>query len=140
MATDILVLGLVEFTDFAVPEKMPFGGKLAAQVHKLPGGQRVIDTLGPDDMDISWSGKFFGDDTVDMVLTLDGMRRSGLVYGLSYTGVAFPVVITEFVAEWERYPQYAHYRITCTIASVGGDIPAGVDAQMQADITSAKAA
>jgi len=60
ITTDILILGPVAFDNFSPPERMPFGGKQAMAVHKYIGGSRVLDTTGPDDADIHWSGFFLG--------------------------------------------------------------------------------
>ena len=59
---DTLTLGGISFDGFSTPSHMGAGGKQAMVIHKLPGGSRVIDTLGPDDENISWSGEFFGND------------------------------------------------------------------------------
>lgn len=45
MANDVLVLGNLTFDEWSTPERIGFGGKQALQVHKLPGGSRVVDTL-----------------------------------------------------------------------------------------------
>ena len=55
---DVLTVAGIPFTDFAPPDAMPGGGDQAMVGHKLPGGQRVIDILGPDEADVTWSGKF----------------------------------------------------------------------------------
>ena len=47
MPLDVLLLGPIAFADFATPDCAPFGGRQQMAVHKLIGGQRVIDTLGP---------------------------------------------------------------------------------------------
>ena len=77
MALDVMILGPFVFTDFAVPDRLPFGGKQHMTVHKMPGGSRVIDCMGPDDDDRSWSGILWGDDALAEALTLDAMRRAG---------------------------------------------------------------
>jgi hypothetical protein len=58
MSDIVLVLGPVAFSDFEDPERIRFGGAQRLAVHKLPGGARVIDALGPDDTEIGWSGIF----------------------------------------------------------------------------------
>ena len=45
MANDLLTLGGLAFDDWSTPEKMMFGGKHAAVVHKLPGGARVVELV-----------------------------------------------------------------------------------------------
>jgi hypothetical protein len=44
----VLTLGGIVFDDFSTPSAMGAGGKQAMVIHKLPGGSRVIDTLGLD--------------------------------------------------------------------------------------------
>jgi hypothetical protein len=51
MPTDILILAGVEFDSYSTPQRMMGGGNQAMVVHKLPGGDRTIDTLGPDEAD-----------------------------------------------------------------------------------------
>jgi hypothetical protein len=58
LATDVLVLGSLAFDDWSTPSKMGYGGRQMTAVHKLPGGARVVDTLGPDEKDIQWTGTF----------------------------------------------------------------------------------
>ena len=127
MALDTLVLGGMVFTDFAVPEHMPFGGEQAMVVHKLPGGQRVIDTLGPDDMNITWNGRFWGNGALGQAMALDAMRRAGTPLPLVYAGHAYIVVIDSFSAEIERVPMNVLYHISCTVAtnSMGGGAGGG---------------
>ncbi|MCC3246670.1 hypothetical protein LG047_15320 [Methylocystis sp. WRRC1] len=119
MARDILTLGGIVFDDFSTPERMPFGGEQTMVVHKLPGGSRVIDTMGPDDADIHWSGRLFGDNAYETALALDAMRRSGVTLPLTFAGQAFTVVISEFSANIERLPVSVAYDITCVISPAG---------------------
>lgn len=136
MARDVLMLGGIVFDDFSTPAHMPFGGEQAMIVHKLPGGSRVIDTLGPDDMDIHWTGRFFGDSAYETAIALDAMRRSGVTLPLAYAGQAFTVIISDFRADIERLPVDVLYSITCVVdtpgafggfSSVGGAMLASAD-------------
>lgn len=117
MATDILILGGFVFEDFSVPAEMPAGGDQAMVVHKLPGGSRVIDTLGPDEAPIIWRGQMFGDDAYFEALTLDGMRAAGQKIPLIYGGRTRQVVINSFTYKIHRYPNWVSYDISCTVAS-----------------------
>lgn len=118
MAIDTLILGPVVFTDFSPPSLMPFGGQQAMVVHKLPGGSRVIDTLGPDDMDIRWHGRLWGDDAYSMALTLNALRRAGLPLPLIFGGQFYMVLISEFTCEIERLPLDCLYEITCVVTNI----------------------
>lgn len=95
--TDVLTLGGIQFDHFSTPTEMMGGGRQAMVVHKLPGGNRVIDTLGPDEANIVWKGFFFSDDAYDKILTLDGMRASGAVYSLVWGGQFRSVIIEQFI-------------------------------------------
>lgn len=137
MPLDTLTLGGITFDGFSTPSKIPLGGAQAMVVHKLPGGSRVIDTLGPDDMDISWSGRLWGDNAMGIANQLDAMRRSGAQTSLTYAGHAFTVVVSHFEANVERYPMDVLYSIRCTIAqSMGGGALSGA-ALAAADLAAA---
>src|SRR5690242_17085448 len=82
MSDIVLVLGPVAFSDFEVPERIRFGGAQRLTVHKLPGGARVIDALGPDDTELGWSGIFAGPDATERALLLDQLRVRGAVLPL----------------------------------------------------------
>ena len=104
MADDALILGGVTFDQFSTPPKMTAGGTQAMVVHKLPGGRRTIDTLGPDEADISWQGFFFGNDAYQNALTLDAMRAAGQVQQLTWAGQFRSVVINRFEYDIRRLP------------------------------------
>ena len=139
--SDPIILGGVSFTDFAAPEKMPFGGRQAMAIHKLPGGQRVIDTLGPDDEDISWSGRFWGADALSRAQALDEMRASGQAQALAWGGMAYVVIVAEFKAVVEHLPNNVSYTITCTITQnpmqgAFGGVSASLDTLVAIDLAS----
>lgn len=121
MARDVLTLGGITFDSWSTPEHMPFGGRQAMAVHKLPGGERVIDALGPDDRDLSWRGRLWGDRAYGQARALDALRRAGREVPLVFAGQAYLVVVAEFLAEIERYPHNINYSITCVISNrLGG--------------------
>lgn len=120
MATiDQLILGGIVFenVEYAPPTKMPFGGQQAMIVHKLPGGSRVIDLLGPDEDDITWAGFFFTPAALARCQTLDAMRASGAVLTLSFGGMSRSVVIKRFKGSIRRYPNWCEYEISCTVTA-----------------------
>ena len=142
MATDQLILGGLTFDDWSTPERMPFGGKQAMAVHKLPGGSRVIDTLGPDEMDLTWSGAFWGDGTYETALALNGMRQAGQPVSLSFAGQFYEVVIADLHVDICRYPLHATYSLTCVVSSspmagILGGVTSSIDTLVAADIATA---
>jgi hypothetical protein len=116
-----LVLGGFIFTDYAIPEKVTQGGEQHLVTHKLIGGARVIDAMGPDDSDIPWSGRFQGPDATAKAMALDMLRKSGAQVPLIIDSQYYVVVIQKFEYDYERFYQIP-YRITCTVASSTGGI------------------
>jgi len=114
MSDIVLVLGPVAFADFEIPEHIRFGGAQRVAVHKLPGGMRVIDALGPDDTEIAWSGIFGGPDATERALLLDLLRVQGAVLPLTWDVFFYSVVIAGFQAEY-RKGWWIPYRLTCTV-------------------------
>ena len=139
MALDTLILGPFVFTDFAVPDNLPGGGRQQLHIHKMPGGARVIDAMGPDDEDRQWSGIFWGSDALSKALTLDAMRRAGNELPYSNGAEARTVVIAAFGWHIEKF-NCIHYQITVTPSDTGGGGSIGVssiDSMILGDLTSA---
>ena len=112
---DVLTLGGVTFDPFSTPSAMGAGGKQAMVVHKLPGGNRVVDTLGPDEDNIAWSGLYYNDNANAQLQALDGMRAAGAVLELSFAGQFRSVIIDSFRYHWRRFPVWAEYEISCLV-------------------------
>ncbi len=110
-----LTLGSVVFSEFEIPESINFGGEQMLVVKKLPGGNRVIDAMGPDDDDIHWSGRFRGPSGEERALLLDHMRRQGNKVLLSWGPHRYQVVIKEFKPDY-RNAYEIPYSIACTVA------------------------
>jgi hypothetical protein len=83
-------------------------------VHNLPGGVRVIDSLGRDDSDIVWSGVFSGDDAAVRARALDLMRAEGGSWSLTWEWFFYTVVIARFDADYTR-SNWIPYRVTCKV-------------------------
>jgi len=129
MPSDVLSLGGIVFDDFSTPTTMMGGGAQAMVTHKLPGGRRVIDTLGPDDADIVWDGQFYGDNAYDTALALDAMRAAGQVVPLSWGGQFRSVILSRYLyqraqdADLGALPDHLHG----LSEPVAGDIGRGLD-------------
>ncbi|WP_024517077.1 hypothetical protein [Bradyrhizobium sp. Tv2a-2] len=142
---DVLSLGGFVFTDYSPPSEMPAGGRQAMVIHKLPGGARVIDTLGPDDADIQWNGFFYGSDAYQNALQLDAMRADGQVLALTWGGQYRSVIISDFKYSIRRMPVWVIYSISCTVVQnpMQGDLSqstSSVDDLVSSDLSSALAA
>lgn len=109
-----LTLGGVVFQGFEVPATINSGGAQMLAVHKTPGGNRVIDAMGPDDSEIRWSGRLRGSGAETRALLIDFMRRQGQQQLLSYSLHRYQVVIKEFEANFEQSYEIP-YRICCEV-------------------------
>lgn len=142
MALDVLILGPFEFGDFSVPNELPFGGAQKMTVHKMPGGGRVIDCMGPDDDDIRWSGRFFNTDALPMAQTLNAMRIAGTPLPYSNGVESRTVVISEFRATVHKF-NWIEYEITVVPGDddgAGGGVNASIDALVSSDAGAAVSA
>lgn len=142
MSNDTLVLGGIAFDDWSTPDKMPFGGKQAMAVHKLPGGARVVDTLGPDEMDIQFTGMMYADNAYGVADALDAIRKSGAQIPLIFAGRFYMVIIAEVVADIRRYPQLMNYHVSCLVvqnnmAGALGALTSTVSSLVGADMSTA---
>jgi hypothetical protein len=133
-----LVLGGFIFTDYSIPEHVSLGGEHHFAVHKLIGGDRILDAMGRDDSDISWSGRFQGNDAVQKATALDQLRISGAQVPLIVDSQFYQVGIRKFEWDYERFYQVL-YKITCVVASSGGgfSITGTLDGLVIGDIAAA---
>lgn len=109
-----LLLGPVLFQDFEVPDKITFGGEQRLAIHRLPGGARIIDALGRDDGEITWSGIFSGEDAGLRARLVDTLRAGGGVLPLTWDAFFYSVVIARFEADFTR-ENWIPYKISCTV-------------------------
>lgn len=114
MADLTLTLGAITFQEYEIPHAINFGGGQALSIKKLVGGKRIIDAMGRDDDDISWSGLFFGEDAALRAQLLDTERVIGAELPLIFYYFNYLVVIKEFRCSFERFYQIP-YEITVTV-------------------------
>ena len=112
--SDYLLIGPVLLQDFELPERIAWGGAQRMAVHRLPGGQRVIDSMGRDDFDIVWRGIFTGSDAGLRARAIDLMRADGGVWPLTWSSFFYSVVVARFDADYTR-ENWIPYRIACTV-------------------------
>jgi hypothetical protein len=138
--TVTLTLGGVVFTGFEIPETINFGGEQKLAIHKLPGGGRVIDAMGPNDADIRWSGRLRGPSSEQRGILLDFMRRRGRKILLAWGLHRFQVVIRSFEANYQS-PHEIPYSIVCTVvldeAQAIASFAAGLAESLASDLVEA---
>jgi hypothetical protein len=112
---DTLSLGGITFDNFSTPDHMMGGGRQSMVVHKLPGGARVVDTLGPDEANVAWNGFFYGNNAYASVLALDALRASGTTVPLIFGGQYRSVIVESFAYQIRRLPVWIEYQISCLV-------------------------
>lgn len=105
-----LTLDSFTFQGFEVPEKIPLGGAQALVIHKLPGGDRVVQSMGCDDDPIQWNGLFLGASALNRARELDTIRVQGRPVLLAFLGLKYNVVIKSF-----KFVVEAFFRVSYTI-------------------------
>ncbi|MGF7131906.1 hypothetical protein P3T40_003389 [Paraburkholderia sp. EB58] len=140
MSDFTLYLDSVAFQHFEIPESIKAGGAQALFKHKYPGGARTIDTLGPDDDDITWSGTFLDGNAQDRCMQLDVMRKQGNQVVVTWGAYQYLVVVAEF--KWDfRHVWEIPYTITLAVVQdetqpLQSDAP-DVDSQTNSDALTA---
>lgn len=116
MSNVTLTLGGVAFQEMEVPQKITFGGKQRVAVQNLIGGGRVVQALGIDDGEITFSGIFSGSDAVSRAQLLDAARAVGAALPLVWDGFFYTVVIAGFTADY-RKPNLIPFSLSCTVVT-----------------------
>lgn len=112
---NVVSLGDVDLAGFEIPEKIVVGGQQQMTVHKLTGGERVIDMMGRDDKPLDWSGYLQGQNAVTRAQQLDQMRIDGGVQVLMWATYDFSVVVSSFECDYQQGGFMLPYRISCTV-------------------------
>jgi hypothetical protein len=137
-SSGVITLGEFEFTDYEVPERANFGSKQMTGTHKLPGGRRVFDLLGPDPDPITWSGLLLGTDAEARARELRRMCDSGEVVGLIIGEDRWDVLVSEVSFEAIRVGYHYQYKISCMIVDAVPDSgEVGFLGELSQDISSA---
>lgn len=110
-----VMLGEVVLQGYEVPERVRFGGTQRLAVHRLPGGGRVVDAMGPDELGLRWSGMMLGADAADRARAIDAMRVAGTPVTLVFGDMAYDVIVAGFVAEYRRRSWIGAYAISCAV-------------------------
>lgn len=105
MVDTYIQLGSFTFRDLEIPQSIALGGGQKLVVHELIGGNRVVDVLGAQPGDITWTGIMTGPDALSRAQTLDQMRIAGLPINFSLFNKNYNVIIETFTYEVERFYQ-----------------------------------
>lgn len=111
-----LQLGKFIFGRFEIPEHIEFGGDQKLIVHELVGGTRQIDAMGEAPNALDWSGFLVGENALSRALYLDGLRKAGQQLTLTWSELAYTVVIRSLRCDFVRSYRIP-YHITCEVVS-----------------------
>lgn len=111
-----LQLGEFVFARFEIPEHIEFGGDQKLIVHELVGGTRQIDAMGEVPNALDWSGFLVGENALSRALYLDGLRKAGQSLTLTWSELAYTVVIRSLRCDFVRSYRIP-YHITCEVIS-----------------------
>lgn len=109
-------IGAINLHGFEVPEKLRFGGRYRVVVHRLHGGARVLEPIGPDDGDIQFEGTFSGPQASARARSIDGLRLSGEVVWLAWESFRYQVMVRTFLADYHS-PWWIPFKVSCLVVS-----------------------
>lgn len=131
-------IGPVTFSGMEVPEKLTSGGTQQLAVHKLLGGMRQVDAMGPDDRNIEWNGLFRGATAASRARTLEALRSTGAKVQLRWLSEVRTVIVQMVELDWTRGGYRIPYRIACIVLpQPGAAAKPGLLQQLGSDVTSA---
>jgi hypothetical protein len=113
-----LVLGGIVFEGFEIPSSLKFPMKQRHHVHKLVGGGRVVDKLGPDPEDHKWSGRFRGATAESRCRSIEALCASGAEVGLSWGSFFRIGIVSHFDPDYNAAFEIP-YSITFTPTEAG---------------------
>ncbi len=88
MTDGSVVLGGFVFQDHEIPDRLSFGGQQEYQKQVMVGGQLVVDAMGPNPDDISWSGRFRGNAAIARASAVKAMMDAGAQVTLTWLGIS----------------------------------------------------
>lgn len=132
-----ITIGPIALRDFEVPAAVKYGGTHRTVVHRLGDGRRIIDRLGADDTDISFSGTLSGSDATTRARSLDRLRTTGERVTLQWDTFQLDVIVRQFSADFQS-GQWIPYQVSCSVLDnstqeAASDLSAG-ERSLQRDV------
>lgn len=140
-SSDVIV-GPIRLAGFEIPNCVYFGGSQRMAIHRLAGGQRMLEPLGPEDSDIWFSGVFTGSDAETRARAFDSLRTAGVTVQLTWQSFQYDVILRTFRASY-RNPWWISYTAGLIVVRNVGTAYANTTtpaSEIQADILSAMTA
>jgi hypothetical protein len=109
-----VTIGGVRLAGFEVPNEVPWGTKMLLKEHTYPGGENIIQALGPTRKPISWAGQMIAPNATSRARSLDALASAGAQVQVAWGSLNFTGVIEDFDADYKHEWQ-GHYRITIRV-------------------------
>ncbi|AQU86235.1 hypothetical protein B0W47_00795 [Komagataeibacter nataicola] len=106
-----VTIGGLTLTGMEVPNLIRDGGTQQVAVHKLPGGNKIIDAVGNDPDRLELSGTFTGPTAIERALQLKQMRIAGLPVQFTGAGLSLLVKIVQYSFDYQQKGIIIPYRL-----------------------------
>lgn len=110
-------LGAITLEGAEVPEELRVGGANTLVVHRLPGGDRIIDEGGNDPARIFFTGRFQGSGALAKARTIEQMRNEGGNYPLSAINSLWKVKIRSYAFTYTQKGYFIPYEIELEVVT-----------------------
>jgi len=91
-----VTIGTVTLTGMEVPSRLSVGGQNALVIHRLIGGDRIIDSAGNDPDRLELGGTFTGPTAQARAQAIQALRQAGKAVPFSAAGLSWQVMIRYF--------------------------------------------
>jgi len=105
-------IGSITFSGMEVPSVLRVGGQQRLVLHKLPGGDRLIDVAGSDLNRIELAGTFTGPTAQSRAQALANMRQAGLPIRFIAAAVSTQAFIFDYAYDYTAKGAVIPYRLT----------------------------
>jgi hypothetical protein len=110
----VVQIGHVGLRDLEVPSSVDFGGTQRVVVHKLHGGNEIVECLGPEASAIQFAGIFTGSDAAARYRAVDSIRLSGRPVWLTWGPFRRRIVVQSLHARYDNL-WWIRFRIVCEV-------------------------
>ncbi|WP_148506021.1 hypothetical protein [Tanticharoenia sakaeratensis] len=111
-ASDPVIVGTVSLTGMEVPSELTVGGQQKLVIHRLPGGEELIDVAGNDPDRLELHGYFVGPYAYARAQELEGIRKQGLPVTFSVAGLSWRVFVAAYQYTYQSKGAVIPYRLT----------------------------
>ncbi|GBQ79229.1 hypothetical protein LU298_13555 [Komagataeibacter intermedius] len=106
-----VTIGGLTLTGMEVPHLIRDGGAQQVAVHRLPGGNKIIDAVGNDPDRLELSGTFVGPTAIERAWMLRQMRIAGQPVAFSGAGLSLLVRIVQYSYDYTQKGIVIPYRL-----------------------------